>query len=119
MNNFLYREFAELAYALAKADGRIKGKEIETFKQVMHEEFGDNAILPNDWFDILASETRPTIKEAYHNVFHILRMNKTEVTPELKQRYVNVLQKIAMACGGMDEREEFLIARFNEDIKSL
>jgi uncharacterized tellurite resistance protein B-like protein len=119
MNQFLYREFAELAYAIAKADGRIQGKEIETFREVMQEEFGQDSWMATDWFEIISKQAVPTVKEAYNNVFHILKINKSEISPELKARYANVLYKMAMACGGMDEREEFLIERFKEDLKTI
>jgi uncharacterized tellurite resistance protein B-like protein len=119
MNPFLYREFAELAYALAKTDGRIQGKELEAFREIMIKEVGEDAWIATDWLDILHQNANPTIKEAYNNVFHILRMNKVEITPHLKERYLRMLTGIAEACGGVDEREAFLIARFEEDLNKL
>lgn len=119
MNPFLYREFAELAYALAKADGRIEGREMEAFRRVISEELGEDALVASDWFDLLQEHSRPTIKEAYNNVFHILALNKIEITPQMRERYLRVLTHIAEAYGGVDEREAFLIARFDEDLTRL
>jgi hypothetical protein len=68
---------------------------------------------------MLTGTRTPTVNEAFTNVIHVLRLNKDDLTQDMKDKYVFVLRRIAEVFGGVEEMEDFIIERFKYEINRL
>jgi hypothetical protein len=117
---FLFQEFAELCFALARSDGSTEPLEVVEFNKVMRREFSGKDWFPSDdRYDMLTGTRTPTVNEAFTNVIHVLRLNKDDLTQDMKDKYVFVLRRIAEVFGGVEEMEDFIIERFKYEINRL
>ena len=102
-----------LVYALSKLDGPIHPQELHTIKKLLSgEPHGDLALYAY----FIRENTGELSEDAY--AFGIRRMaaQQIELTPATKQRFVNILRRVALAHEGISRQERRFIDQFWREI---
>ena len=115
----LYRSIAELAYVMAKVDRGLSSEERRAFYDVINAELEFGAWAAQSRFELLDEVVEPSLDKAYNEAIHDFRKYKAHVTPEIKEKTFRVLQKVAEACNGINEKETFIMDRIRKDLKEL
>jgi hypothetical protein len=115
----LYRCIAELAYVMAKVDRGLSSSERLAFYNVINEELEYDAWAAQSRFELLDEIVEPSVDKAYNEAIHDFRKYKAYVTPEFKEKTLRVLQKVAEACNGFDEKEALIMDRIKHDLRQL
>lgn len=114
----LYRAIAELAYAIAKADGTLEEKEQAAFKKIIEKELSKDDWVADIRFDAIFTTLVPSVEESYKHAITLMRRNKDSLTPELIVKFNNILTKVA-EVSGVNAEEEKIIAQFNKDLNEM
>jgi hypothetical protein len=115
----IIRAIAEMAYVMAKAEHGISAEERIAFFRIIEEEMGTDSWIAQSHFELLDEVTLPALNNAYNAAIFELRKHREHFTPDLKERAVRVLQRVAESFGGTGENEAFVLDRFKHDIKSI
>lgn len=115
----IYRAIGELAYVVAKADRGLTSAEREAFFRIANEELEYDSWAAQSRFELLDEVTQPSIDRAYNDAMHELRKYSEHLTPELKDKALIVLQRVAASCDGLSAHETFVLDRFRKDLQSL
>jgi uncharacterized tellurite resistance protein B-like protein len=115
----IYRAIAEMAYVIAKADKGLSAEERKAFYTIAAEDLDYESWAAQSRFELLDEVLQPSIDQAYNFALHDLGKHKAHLTPELKEKAVRVLQKVAAACNGLSANEAFIIDRFRKDLSNL
>lgn len=115
----LYRCIAEMAYVIAKADRGLSNAERTAFYKVIDEELEYDAWAAQSRFELLDEVVEPDIDKAYNEAIYDFRKYKKHLTPELKEKTLRVMQRIADACSGFNDKEAFIMDRFRNDLRQL
>lgn len=117
----LYYALGEVAYAVAKADGRIQNDEVKKFHPILETELelpADSLSVADIIFHILDKD-HVDAETAYQNGLHQLQLYSHHLTPEMKLNFLHVAEKIAQAFPPRLNSENHMIARFRADIAQL
>ena len=112
----LYIGLGNVAYALAKMDGRLQPEEAAALQRLLHEEpHGDiafNAFNLNDQYGVKA-------EEAYQFAFRRFVENRRELDAGLKKKFIDILQRVADSGEGTSRKEHELLRRCRKEINRL
>jgi uncharacterized tellurite resistance protein B-like protein len=118
----LHYAIGQLAYAVAKADGAIQKEERQKFANIVAAElrckdydFNVTDII----FKVLEDEKFIKPKDAYDWAMKQIRTNSHYLSPELKQTFIKVMQKIAKAYPPVTIDEVSIMVRFQNDIATI
>jgi uncharacterized tellurite resistance protein B-like protein len=117
----LHYAIGELAYAIASADGEVQQEEKKRFHDIIVELFRGNEHsmdVSEIIFKIMEREKTPT-KDAYNWAVKQIKLNSHYLSPDLKETFIKVVQKVAEAYPPVTKEEKELIDRFNQDIHDL
>jgi tellurite resistance protein len=114
----LFRAIGELAYVIAKSDG-LKLDEKKAFYDIIEKELRFESWAAQSRFDLMDEELHTTMEHAYNDAMHEFKKSKHLVDQELVDKALRVFRAVASACNGTSEVEEFIISRFESDIKQL
>jgi hypothetical protein len=115
----IYRAIGELAYVVAKADRGLTPAERQSFFRIAQEELDYDSWAAQSRFELLDEVTQPSIDRAYNDALHELRKYSAYLTPDLKEKAMIVLQRVAASCDGLSAHETFVLDRFRKDLQSL
>jgi uncharacterized tellurite resistance protein B-like protein len=115
----LLRCIAEMAYVIAKADKGLSADERIAFNNIIQEELEFDSWAAQSRFELLDEVIEPSIDKAYNEAMHDFRKYKNFLTPELKQKTLRVMKRVADACSGFSEREALIIDRVKNDLEEL
>jgi uncharacterized tellurite resistance protein B-like protein len=118
-NIVLVQALAELAYSIALADGELEEKEKKAFNQIIESELGKSAWSAKNRFAILEERIAPNVEQSYKFAMFAIKMNKKDFTSDLKQKYINVIQRIADSIEGLRNTEKELIERFKKEVEMI
>ena len=111
-----------LAYAIARADGEIRKEERQCFADIVaaelrkhNEDFNVSDII----FQVLDKEEFVTTKDAYDWAMNQIRTNSRYLSPELKNTFINVMEKIAKAYPPVSMDTVRLLEKFEEDMELI
>jgi len=116
----LYYALGALAYAVAKADGKVQNEEKEKVKEIVAN--GLKHSMDFTYTDIifqLLQKDKMGFKEVYKWAMNSFELGKYHFTAEMKKDFTNVIQQVADAFPPESKEEEALIANFGNDIQSL
>ncbi len=117
----LHYAIGELAYAVARADGKVQQEERKIFHDIVTEELQDK----NYNFDVsdiifhLMDKDKYDSKTTYEWAMRQIKMNSHYLSPELKEKFIRVMERIAEAFPPVNEAEVNLIEAFKEDIAPI
>lgn len=115
----IYRAIAEMAYVIAKAERGISAEEKIAFFDIIQEELGEESWIAQSHFELLDEVTVPSLDKAYNAALFELNKHKDKFTPELKEKAVRVVKRMAESFGGFGENEAFVLDRFKKDIQNF
>ena len=115
----LYQALAELAYAIAMADGVIQSDEKRKFKSIIRKELREDAWIAESRFDILDSAITPSLEGAYDNAIKMIRHRRGEFDAEMKEKFLTVISKVADAFGGPDDTEVDILEKLKTEFENL
>jgi tellurite resistance protein len=115
----IYRAIAEVAYVVAKADKGLSAEERIAFRNIIEHELDYESWVAQSRFDLLDEVTQPSLDKAYNEAINDFKKYKDHLSPELREKAINVFTKVAEACGGFSEKEKFVIDRFKQDIQEM
>jgi uncharacterized tellurite resistance protein B-like protein len=117
----LYYAMGEMAYAIAMADGEVQKAERQKFHDIVaselasgHAAFDISEII----FQVLDKEKQSS-ELAYEWAMKQIRLNSHYLSPELKNKFIIVSDKIARAFLPVTGSEHALVERFRKDIEPL
>jgi uncharacterized tellurite resistance protein B-like protein len=118
----LHTAIGELAYAIARADGTIQKEEREKFHDIVagelrskHYDFDISEII----FQILDKDKYVDTKTSYDWAMKEIRLNSHYLSPELKQTFIKVMERVANAYPPVTYEESNLLEKFKKDIAPL
>ncbi|MBA3666078.1 MAG: TerB family tellurite resistance protein [Bacteroidetes bacterium] len=117
----LYYAIGEMAYAIAKVDGPVQREERERFHKLVSEELQHGEYLfdiSDIIFQILDKE-KASAQMAYEFAMKQIRLNSHYVSPEIKDKFIRVMKKVAEAYAPISAEEQKMMDRFNAEIKSI
>lgn len=115
----ILRSIAEMAYVVAKADKGLSAEERIAFNRIIQEELDYDSWAAQSRFDLLDEVIQPTPDKAYNEALHDFRRYKDHLTPELREKALRVMVKVAESCSGLHQKEAVFIDRFKNDLKGL
>lgn len=117
----LHYAIGQLAYAIAHADGIVQPEERKRFHSIVeaelrcgHPDFDLSEII----FRIMDRDNHDS-KTVYNWAMHEIRTNSHYLSPELKQTFIKVMEKIAKAYPPVTENEKNMLEQFKKDIEPL
>lgn len=117
----LHYAIGELAYAMACADGIVQKEERKEFHDIVAAElrckdydFDFSDII----FQIMEKDGQST-EVAYSMALKNIKENSHYLSPELKQTFIRVIEKIARAYPPVTPEEKSFLERFKKDIEPI
>ncbi len=117
----LYYALGELVYALAKADGAIQPEEKTKLHQIVQAEIEAHhpgMDVSEIIFSILEKDNM-SLESTYSYAIKEMKKNSYYLSDELKELFVRVLEKVALAFPPYEEPEKALIERFKKDLAEI
>ena len=117
----LHYAIGELAYAIARADGKVQPEERKKFQAIVEAELRCKDFdfdLSDIIFKIMDKDHQDS-ETVYNWAMHEIRTNGHYLSPELKKTFLCVMEKIAKAYPPVTEQEHSLIERFKRDIEEI
>ena len=117
----LHYAIGELAYAIACADGKIQKEERKKFHDMVAAEIrcGDPQYELADINFQLLEKDKISPATAYEWAMKEIRTNSHYLSPELKNAYIQFMEKIAKAYPPVTINETDLIKKFRKDIEPI
>ena len=119
LNIILIQALAELSYSIAMADGELQKEEKKAFEAIIKSELGNDAWSARNRFAILEERITPNIEQSYKFAMFAIKTNKKDFTPELRQKFINVIERVTDAVDGLSNEEKVIIDRFKQDIETI
>ncbi len=117
----LHYAIGMVAYSMAIADGEVQKEEHDKIRAIVEAELQNNKQSFNV-SEIIFSlmEKRHHLREdTYNMAMHQIRNNSHYLSPELKQTFFDIIEKIAKAYPPVTAEERALYERFNKDMDPL
>lgn len=117
----LYFAIGELAYAIARIDGKVQKQERDRLHQIVEEGLKNN----EHGFDIseiifrLMEKDNTDSQTSYRWAVKQLKLNSHYMSPQLKETVTSVMERVAEAYPPVTKEEHELIRRCKEEIAGL
>ncbi len=115
----LHYAIGELAYAIAAVDGKVRKEQRQKFHDIVAAEirckdydFDVSDII----FQILDRDKEHDAETMYKSAMHTINTNSHYLSPELKDTFIIVMEKVAKAFPPVTPAERKLLERFKKDI---
>lgn len=121
-NENLHMAIGELAYAIACSDGLLQKEERQKFYKIVEAELRmkDYAFDVSDIiFRILDKERLMDAQTTYDWAMKEIELNSHYLSPQLKNTFIKVIEKVAKAYPPVTAEEKALIDRFKKDIAPI
>jgi len=117
----LHYAIGEMAYAMARVDGKVQLEERKKFHDIIESElknkeysFDISAII----FQIMDKDKQDS-KTAYIWGMNQIRTNSHYLSPGLKKKFMNVIEKVAEAYPPVTREEQDLIDKFKKELEPI
>lgn len=118
----VYYALGELVYAVTKADGEVQPAETEKLKEIVrtavkhkNHDFDITEII----FSVMSQGQNLDVETTYEWAMKELKTFKREITDEMRQNFVSIIEKVAMAYEPVTVHEKNIIDKFRKDIENL
>jgi uncharacterized tellurite resistance protein B-like protein len=117
----LHYAMGELAYAVARADGTLQQEERRKFHDIVTGELQNKKYSFNisDIIFHLMDKDKYDTKTTYDWAMRQIRLNSHYLSPELKEKFIDVMEKVAEAFPPVSVEEKDIIERFKEEIEPI
>lgn len=117
----LHYAIGQLAYAIANADGKVQKEERQQFHSIVDAElrckdydFDVSDII----FQVLGKDKQDT-ESTYKWAMDEIKLNSHYLSPQLKETFIRIIEKIAKAYPPVCLSEQVMINRFKKDIAEI
>jgi uncharacterized tellurite resistance protein B-like protein len=117
----LHYAIGELAYAVARADGKVQPEERKKFQAIVEAELrckDFNFDLSDIIFKIMDKDQHDS-QTVYNWAMHEIRTNSHYLSPALKETFIRVMEKVAKAYPPVTDKERSIIEQFKKDIENI
>jgi uncharacterized tellurite resistance protein B-like protein len=117
----LYFALGEIAYAIAKSDGKIQKEELVKLHSILEEELGK---YPNETstteiiFELLKRENHSP-SEMFKRGINEIKRNASFFNNDLRHHFINVIQKVAEAFPPVTPEEMKYLNKFNKTVSNI
>ncbi|MDF2439001.1 MAG: hypothetical protein K0Q95_3377 [Bacteroidota bacterium] len=118
----LHYAIGQLAYAIAQADGKLQPEERIKFHSIMTDEIRSNDRdfdVSDIIFHLLEKDKFVDTQTSYANAMKEIRLNSHYLSPELKTKFISILEKIANAFPPVSVEEKELINKFKKEFSTI
>ncbi|MFY9307825.1 MAG: TerB family tellurite resistance protein [Bacteroidia bacterium] len=118
----LHYAIGEIAYAIARADGTVQKEEREKFHSIVAAELRCKDYdfdVADIIFQVIDKDKYVDASTAYDWAMKEIHLNSHYLSPELKEIFIKVLEKVAKAYPPVTKEEEELLEKFKKDIAPL
>jgi len=118
----LYYALGELAYAVAKADGKVNLEERRKLHDIVVKEskcHNHNLNISEIIFHIHQKERIFNEEDLYKSAMKEIKICSNYLTDDMKAEFVAVLDKVARAFDSITAGERDIIERFRKDIDKV
>lgn len=117
----LHYAIGQLAFAVAFSDGKVQREERERFQNIVvselkGKEYGFN--VSDIVFQILEKD-KVDSDTIYDWAMKEIRTNSHYLSPDLKEKFLSVMEKVASAYPPVTNDENSIISRFVKDIAGI
>lgn len=117
----LHYAIGELAYAVARADGKIQPEERRKFQAIVEAELRCKDFdfdLSDIIFKIMDKDQHDS-QTVYNWAMHEIRTNSHYLSPAMKDTFIKVMEKVAKAYPPVTDKEKDIIEQFKKDIADI
>ena len=117
----LYYALGELVYAVAKSDGVVQKSEQDELNRIVKEELAalNLSIDTTKIMVEILQEEDTEFETVYQWALKAFRKSQYYLTPELKDKFVKIIERVAAANPPITNEEQELILRFKRDMEEL
>lgn len=117
----LHYAIGELAYAMACSDGKLQKEEREKFQKIVAAEIRmhDPDFDVSDVIFKILEKDKADPQMTYDSAMRQIKLNSHYLSPQLKQTFIKVIEKIAMAFPPATLEEIEFVNKFKEDIEPI
>ncbi len=117
----LHYAIGEIAYAVAKIDGKVQNEERQKFHNIVAAELRikDYDFEVSDIIFQIIDKDKMDAETTYNWAINEIKLNSQYLSPELKATSLRILEKIAKAFPPITPEEKCIIARFKMDIEKI
>jgi uncharacterized tellurite resistance protein B-like protein len=117
----LHYAIGELAYAIAAADGEIQKEERKKFHDIVEAELQHKDLDFNVSYIIfqVLDKQKTSTEYAYDWAMKQIRLNSHYLSPALKEKFIILMEKVALAFKPVTLDEMKLIEKFKMDIAPI
>ena len=117
----LHYAIGELAYAVARTDGKVQKEEQKKFHDIVTAELRckDYDFDVSDIIFQLMEKDKTDTETSYKWGMNQIKINSHYLSPELKQTFITVMEKIAKAYPPVTINEKDLIEKFKAEIAPI
>lgn len=117
----LHYAIGQLAFAVAFSDGKIQKEESENFHKIILDELNNNSYdfnVSDIIFQVMEKDKMDS-NTVYEWVMKEIKTNSHYLSPQLKEKFISVIEKIAGAYPPITHEESDIINRFKKDIDNI
>lgn len=117
----LHMAIGQLAFAVAFSDGKVQKSEREKFHGIVTEELNnkDYSFDVSDVIFQIMEKDKMDSNTVYDWAMKEIKTNGNYLSPELKRKFVSVMEKVAAAYPPISASESNIINRFKKDIDAI
>ena len=117
----LHMAIGQLAFAVAFADGKVQKSEREKFHNIVTEELSnqDYSFDVSDVVFQIMEKDKMDSNTVYDWAIKEIKTNGNYLSPELKQKFITVMERVADAYAPVTVSELSIIDRFKKDIDGI
>ncbi len=115
----LHYAIGELAYVTAAIDGKVHKEQRKKFHDIVAAEISSKDYdfdISDIIFQILDKDKEHDAETMYKSAMHTINTNSHYLSPELKDTFIIVMEKVAEAFPPVTPAEQKLLERFKKDI---
>ncbi len=117
----LHLAIGEIAYAVAKIDGKVQNEERQKFHNIVAAELRtkDYDFQISDIIFQIIDKDKMDAETTYDWAMKEIKLNSHYLSPELKLTFLRIMEKIAKAYPPVTPEEKKFIERFKKDIEFI
>ena len=117
----LHLAIGEIAYAVAKIDGKVQNEERQKFHNIVAAELRtkDYDFQISDIIFQIIDKDKMDAETTYDWAMKEIKLNSHYLSPELKLTFLRIMEKIAKAYPPVSLEEKKFIERFKKDIEPI
>ena len=116
----LHYAIGELAYCIAKVDGKVQKEEFEKFHDIVWSELQDDYDFNiSDIVFQIMNKDKTDSQTTYKWAINEIKINSHYLSPKIKSKFINVMEKMAEAYPPLTIEERKILENFKKDIAPL